>query len=205
MPSRTVRSAMAKFDRTVQRSIVKSLDRSYFEGASIAAKEIGSGIPVFDSPSADTSRAAKSEVLEAVGRFNDGLQDALESRLAEEGTTMAQVAESALTEPITAMGASGKPFRMAPKSYLNTLARTAPYRMKVLGYAENSLAQGSIGWIWVAEPDACDDCLEKHGSVHDWGDPMPPDDSHPNCRCFPKAIYADAEEPTEVEDVQEED
>jgi|GEM_PF-6793452 len=198
MPSRTVRSAMAKFERTVQRSIVKSLDRSYFEGASIAAKEIGSGIPVFDSPLADTSRAAKTEVLEAVGRFNDGLQDALESRLAEEGTTMAQVAESALTEPITATGASGKSFRMSPKSYLNMLARTAPYRMKVLGYAENSLAQGSIGWIWVAEPDACDDCLEKHGSVHDWGDPMPPDDSHNYCRCFPKAIYA------EVYDEQEE-
>ena len=200
MPPSTVRSAMAKFDRTVQRSIVKSLDRSYFEGASIAAKEIGSGIPVFDSPSADVSRAAKSEVLEAVNRFNDGLQDALESRLAEDGATISQVAESALTEPITAIGASGKPFRMAPKSYLNALARTAPYRMKVLGYAENSVAQGSIGWVWVAEPDACDDCLEKHGTVHDWGDPMPPDDSHPNCRCFPKAIYAEAEE-----DVQEED
>jgi len=196
---------MAKFERTVQRSVVKALDRSYFEGASMAAKEIGSGVPVFDASSADTSRAAKSEVLEAVGRFNDGLQDALESRLAEEGTTMAQVAESALTEPITAMGASGKPFRMSPKSFTNMLARTAPQRMKILGYAENSVAQGSIGWIWVAEPDACDDCLEKHGTVHEWGDPMPPDDSHPNCRCFPKAIYADAEEPTEVEDVQEED
>jgi len=35
-------------------------------------------------------------------------------------------------------------------------------------------------WEWLAEPDACDECLEQNGKTFPIDEPM---DTHPNCRC----------------------
>lgn len=35
-------------------------------------------------------------------------------------------------------------------------------------------------WIWIAEPDACEYCLERAGKAYPLSESM---DTHPNCRC----------------------
>jgi hypothetical protein len=36
------------------------------------------------------------------------------------------------------------------------------------------------GWLWVAQPDACDECAGMNGTIHDVSESL---DSHPRCRC----------------------
>ena len=50
-------------------------------------------------------------------------------------------------------------------------------------------AAGIETYEWMAEDNACDDCLEQEGETHDVGsDPQIP--LHPACRCSPIPIVA---------------
>jgi hypothetical protein len=50
-------------------------------------------------------------------------------------------------------------------------------------YAENT----DGGWVWEAQPDACDVCAAMHGTVHPASESL---DSHPRCLCTAVPITA---------------
>jgi len=60
-----------------------------------------------------------------------------------------------------------------------------------------------IGYVWVADGDACDECQALNGTKYESEDDIP-DEPHPNCQCTIEPIYAD-ELQDEDEDEEEED
>jgi SPP1 gp7 family putative phage head morphogenesis protein len=68
------------------------------------------------------------------------------------------------------------------------IARTEQLNVFRAASLENYKRFGIGQWEWLAQPDACEECLSENGSIHDVDDIM---DTHPSCRCCELPVIAE--------------